>query len=341
MGMGQDNVPAPTPSVAAADAARLTADDRARIDSAHEAATAENTRRTYAAQWKAFAAWCAGRGFCPLPAAPDVAGAWLTVRAETRKTATVRIGRSAIRAAHRAAGLPDPTGDPSVARACEGVARQHAANPDAAPRQARPLTYDEAVTLLAVAANPAPYGRGVEGAATTARRARLDACIVALLFCAGMRRSEVAALRWADVAGADGGGNVRVRVRCSKTNQRAERPDYRLLVNGFARSLEAARAAAAEDGGAPDPAAHVVPLSPRQIARRLASLGERAGVPGLSGHSGRVGLAVELVRRGASTTSVQDAGGWRSPAMVARYAAQVRAEDGAVARYFGKVESVG
>lgn len=246
-----------------------------------------------------------------------------------------RIGRSALRAAHRAAGLPDPTQAPGVALAFEAVARQHAANPDAAPKQARPLTYDEAVTLLAVAAVPAPYGRGVEGAATTARRARLDGAIVALLFCAGMRRSEVADLRWADVAAADGGGNVRVRVRRSKTNQRAERPDYRLLVNGFARAVEAARAADAGEAGAPDPAAHVVPLSARQIARRLASLGERGGVPGLTGHSGRVGLAVELVRRGASTTSVQDAGGRRAPAMVARYAATVRAEDGAVARYFG------
>lgn len=61
-------------------------------------------------------------------------------------------------------------------------------------------------------------------------------------------------------------------------------------------------------------------------------------VKGLSGHSGRgghgVGMAVELVRRGASTTSVQQAGGWKNPAMVACYARTVQAEDGAIARYF-------
>lgn len=42
------------------------------------------------------------------------------------------------------------------------------------------------------------------------------------------------------------------------------------------------------------------------------------------------GLATELVRRSASTTAIQQAGGWRSPQMVARYASSV-----AVARHFG------
>ena len=60
-----------------------------------------------------------------------------------------------------------------------------------------------------------------------------------------------------------------------------------------------------------------------------------SGLEGVSSHSGRRGLASELVRRGASTTAVQAAGGWRSAAMVARYASAVAVEDGAVARLFG------
>ena len=43
-------------------------------------------------------------------------------------------------------------------------------------------------------------------------------------------------------------------------------------------------------------------------------------------------MASELVRRGASTTAIQQAGGWRSPQMVARYASAVNVEDGAIAR---------
>ena len=41
-------------------------------------------------------------------------------------------------------------------------------------------------------------GRGLVSAATAARRARVDAALVGLLFCGGLRRAEVAALVWAD-----------------------------------------------------------------------------------------------------------------------------------------------
>ena len=98
----------------------------------------------------------------------------------------------------------------------------------------------------------------------------------------------------------------------------------------FARALEELRAVVGPAGSA-----RVIPLSPYRINERLQALAERAGLAGVSSHSGRRGLAAELVRRGASTTAVQIAGGWRSPQMVARYASGVAVEDGAVARFFG------
>ena len=129
-------------------------------------------------------------------------------------------------------------------------------------------------------------------------------------------------------------GQLRVRVRASKTNPEAAREDHRLLVGSFAAAVSALRAATVPDG-----ADRVVPLSGVQINRRLKALAERAGLEGVSSHSGRRGMASELVRRGASTTAVQQAGGWRSPHMVARYASVVALEDGAVARYFGGGEA--
>ena len=89
---------------------------------------------------------------------------------------------------------------------------------------------------------------------------------------------------------------------------------------------------AAEEPAAAD---RVVPLGPHQVNRRMQVLAEALGLEGVSSHSGRRGLASELVRRGASTTAVQAAGGWRSAAMVARYASAVEVEGGAVARLFG------
>ena len=274
------------------------------------------------AQWERFAAWCERHGRAGLPA---TVADYLTDRATAAKTTTVRLSAAAIGAAHRAAGQPDPTATPIVRNSMRGIARQHAAHPDAAPRQARALTYDDAIRLMATAERPQPAGRGIESCESAKSRARMDAAIVALLFCAGLRRSEVAALRWADVEPTAVDGQVRVRVRTSKTNPTADREDYRLTVNGFAAALDALRSATDR----------VVPLSPRQVCRRVQALATRAGLDGVSAHSGRRGMATELVRRGASTTAIQQAGGWKDPQMVARYASAVSVEDGAVARYFG------
>ncbi len=209
------------------------------------------------------------------------------------------------------------------------IARQHAARPDAAPRQAAPLSLDSAVLLLAIARQRRSTGRGVESARVAARRGLEDGAIVSLAFCAGLRRSEIAALRWRDVTAARWRGQLRVRVR-SRANPEAAREDYRLLVGSFAAAVAALRTATV-----PAAADRVVPLSGAQINRRFQALAERAGLAGVSSRSGRRGMVSELVRRGASTTAVQQGGGWRNPRMVARYASIIAVEHRAAARHFG------
>ena len=225
---------------------------------------------------------------------------------------------------------PDGMNYQLVADTLRGIARQHAAAPEAAPRQATALDYATALDLLAAAGRPQRRGRGRETPAAAAARGRRDAAIVALAFCAGLRRSEIAALVWGDITPTARAGQLRVRVRASKANTGGRREDLRLLAGPFARAVEDLRAA--EEPAAAD---RVVPLGPHQVNRRMQVLAEALGLEGVSSHSGRRGLASELVRRGASTTAVQAAGGWRSAAMVARYASAVEVEDGAVARLFG------
>ena len=104
-----------------------------------------------------------------------------------------------------------------------------------------------------------------------------------------------------------------------------------MLASPFAPAVDQLRATVA-----PVAADRVVPLSPPQVNRRVQVLAAALGLEGVSSHSGRRGLASELVRRGASTTAVQAAGGWRSAAMFARYASAVAVEDGAVAKFFGE-----
>ena len=128
-----------------------------------------------------------------------------------------------------------------------------------------------------------------------------DAVIASLLFMGGLRRSEVAAVRWADVTDATDGDGVLVTVRTSKTNQEGDAADVRYLKNGPAKAIRTLRAAGIE-------------------AR-------------VTAHSGRVGLASELTARGASTTEVMLAGNWRTSRMVAHYSAGATAERGAVRKY--------
>ena len=156
-----------------------------------------------------------------------------------------------------------------------------------------------------------------------AARGRLDAVIAGLLFMGGMRRSEVVALRWADVEEAGDGDGILVTVRRSKTNQEGETSDVRYLKNGAARAATS-----------PEPAGRVVPLSAQMVGLRFTSAARAASLERrVTAHSGRVGLASELTSRGASTTDVMLAGNWKSSRMVAHYSAGATAERGAVARY--------
>ena len=80
------------------------------------------------------------------------------------------------------------------------------------------------------------------------------------------------------------------------------------------------------------PTARVVPLTGQQIGQRFTAAA--AGIARrVTAHSGRVGLALELTARGASTTAVMLAGNWKTARMVAHYSAGATAERGAVATY--------
>ena len=75
---------------------------------------------------------------------------------------------------------------------------------------------------------------------------------------AGMRRSEVSALRWAEVAAAAAGDGMLVTVRRGKTNPEGEARDVRFVEGAVTRALQTLRSASS-----PAPEDRVVPLSPQ------------------------------------------------------------------------------
>ena len=108
------------------------------------------------------------------------------------------------------------------------------------------------------------------------------------------------------------GDDVVVTVRRSKSGPdrgACGRADVRRLVGSCAAAVRSLHAAVS-----PEPGDSVVGLSVDQINRRFAAAYAAAGLEGRrTSHGGRVGLAVELTARGASTHAIQLAGGWKDP----------------------------
>ncbi len=319
--MGHSSLPR---AVEASAPAALAAADAERVRQALASALAENTRRAYLGHWAAFGAWCGQHGYAPAPAAPQTVAAHLAALAETVSAATLKVRRAAIGAAHRAAGLADPAASELVKRALAGLVRENAAP----QRQARSLGLAElaAIRATACARRTGRQSGRTESRERARRRGLADSALCAVLFYGGLRRSEAAALAWGDVeAAADGSGLL--AIRRSKTDPEAE-GSVRYLPREALRALAAIRPEGAGPGGP------VFGLSGRQVGRRVAAAARAAGLgEGFSGHSGRVGLAAELSRAGASTHEIAAAGGWQSAGMVIRYTRRETAKRGAVAKY--------
>ena len=195
------NVPAPrdlpTSASATGELAAL-APHVERIRAASASAFAPATRRAYGSSWAQFLAWADGEGLQALPAPPAAVAAYLAHRSEDgRSLATLRMDRQAIRAAHIEAGGPDPTASEGVRRVLRGLSRQRAGE---GRRQAAALTAEALGAIRATAATPrtGPTGR-TESPEAARRRGAVDIALASVMRDAMLRRSEAAALTWADV----------------------------------------------------------------------------------------------------------------------------------------------
>jgi site-specific recombinase XerD len=180
-------------------------------------AESPNTHRAYAAQATKFEAWCTRRGTKALPAAPAVVATYLVDLATTgadptkprkgAKVATLSLALSAISAAHRAAGLDLDTKARKNRAAMKGIRKTYAA----------PQTQAEALKAAIV--------RGILTTLGDSPVERRDAALVALLFAAALRRSELAGLDYAQAEDGDGYlrlTNEAVEIVLLRSNARTE-----------------------------------------------------------------------------------------------------------------------
>ena len=291
--------------------ATLTDEQRQRVSDALENAQSVNTRRNYAGQLRQFQSWCHQENYSALPAQSEVVAAYVAELAEDGKSmSTIRLAVAAIVDAHRSVGLESPQ-TTGVTETLRGLSRQVGVS----QKQARPLDADALAAIRATALNPRrSRGGSLESEDTALRRGQLDITLASVLSDAGLRISEAASLRWRDVLDAESGAGL-VYIERSKTDQAGEGA-YVVITPDTLASLKLLR----EDSGSWADDDSVFGLSMSQISRRVDSMARFAGLgEGYSGHSGRVGLAIRMTRRGAPLQAVQTHGRWKSPSMPARY----------------------
>ncbi|WP_285404885.1 tyrosine-type recombinase/integrase [Luteibacter sp. ME-Dv--P-043b] len=329
---------------------------------------APNSRRTRAADWLTWLAFCAHYDRVVLPATFDDVREFLDqLVAAGRRKATLEHILWSLADIHRRHGCPNPM-DSAIARDYwKDLVRERV---DGEQCQAAPMTLDVLDALVvALHAEPlvvrrvAPAQRRLAEQAQRRRRYR-DIALFHVAYDLLMRSSELVAMTWEQIEPlAQGGGTY--RFGRTKTDQvgagrtlylrpesmaalrvwrevadpgkhvfHAVADDRFLDPAGAANATEALRWTARQ---AKAQRREIVPLSSREVSnvfRRAAGLaGLDPASHWLSGHSARVGAAQDMVRAGSTTAQVQIAGRWGSERMPIRYAERVMAEDAGLDRF--------
>lgn len=162
-----------------------------------------NTRRAYEWAWAKFSRWCTQHGRCPLPASSETITEYVAhLRTETAAPATIDQALGVILAGHGLANVTKP--DLYRARALLRGYRRELAEAGIGPRQAPPITQDV-------------LRQTVHALDLTTVLGRRDRLLLVLGFMMMARRSELAALSFADIR--EDAEGLSVTVRTSKTDK--------------------------------------------------------------------------------------------------------------------------
>ena len=271
-------------------------------------ALSANSERAMRSDMAIYAAWCAERGVPAVPADPRTVAAFVDAMARLRAPATVRRYVASIAAAHRAAGEGKVTRSEPVRLALKRMYRRRGRRQSQAEGVNGPLRE----RLLDAT------GDGLIDARNRA--------LLAVAYDTLLRRAELVALQVADIV-EDSDGSATVLVRRTKADPEGRgasayiAPDSMALVHEWlARSgVRAGRVFRSLSRGAVGEgldACYVARIFKRMA--RAAELPEET-VARISGHSTRVGAAQDMVAEGIGMSAIQNAGRWKSTAMVHRY----------------------
>ena len=278
-------------------------------------ALSANTERARRSDLRIFADWCAERDSpALLPANPETVAAFVDSMAETRAPATVRRYVASIAAAGRAAGEGLQGAAEPVRLALQRMHRRKGRRQE----QALGLTFALRQRMLEAAG-----GRLIDDR---------DRALLAVAYDTLLRRGELVALEVADIV-EETNGAATILVRRSKADPEGLGETVYLASDSMelvrkwlgrsgvaeGRLFRSLRSGVLGDG-----------LDTSQVPRIFKAMARRAGLPDdaverISGHSARVGAAQDMVAAGIGMAAIQQAGRWKSPAMVNRYSERLLA----------------
>ena len=262
-------------------------------------AFAENTIRAYRSDFKQYLKWCALKNIPPIPATADNLAMYVDELSHTCKSATIRRRVNSLGTILKLSKNTDPTTEPEVVLALKRMHRKIGRH----QRQATPLNYDTLEQLLSLCTNDT---RGLRNQA-----------LLLLGYETMRRRSEICSFRFRDIQYSPPLGHV-VWLRKSKTDQFGEgRP--LVISDRLFNLIQQWRDVCGPDGPilrAVDKHGNVsAKLNPGSIGTIINTINVKPATdvqPHYSGHSFRVGRALDLLAEGKSIEQIMIIGGWKT-----------------------------
>jgi len=288
-----------------------------------DAADAPATLRAYASDLASFKAWCDKQGFTPMPATPEIVGAYLAAAGEGYAMPTLRRRVAAIARACGVAGHPLDTKHPAIRETLRGIGRKHGSP----ARRAAALTTTEIKKLCRACGDDLAGLR--------------DRALFLLGFAGAMRRSELVGLDMSHVTRA--GNGLKLLIERSKTDAEGEGAEIAIPrgqseetcpVTALKAWLQAAEITAGplfrkvNRGGAVE-TARLTPDGVRQILLKRAA---QAGIKGtfaepVSPHGMRAGFVTTAYRNGVPDEEIMGHTRHRSLTTMRSYVRRAKLSD--------------
>ena len=272
-----------------------------------DGAFAKNTIRAYRSDFMQYQTWCLENGLAPIPAAADTMSMYVDYLSENNKSATIRRRINSLGTILKLSKNHDPTKQPEVILALKRMHRKIGR----AQEQARPLTKTLLNQLLASCDNSV---MGIR-----------NQVLLSLGYETMRRRSELCAFKFEDICQAPN-RKPAIRLNFSKTDQFGTGkilPISQELLD----LLKNWRSMISDEGyilRSINRHGHIGSnLHPASISTLLKALQKdlkmNSDEQPLSGHSFRVGAALDLLEKGEPLEKIMLRGGWQTDSTAMKY----------------------